>query len=142
MLIQFRTNLLLEPAWLWVSHSFTQPFFSTFISFWLLFLFQLNLLLVRHFFLILIIFYSSMYLYVMGSQSLQKMPTIQVSTFMFYLKIYYILLCQWLKIFFLQLWRDSKKQGEVIGGHKAYLVINEVQEMIENECRTSFCAAE
>lgn len=83
-----------------------------------------------------------MYLYVMGSQSLQKMPTIQVSTFMFYLKIYYILLCQWLKIFFLQLWRDSKKQGEVIGGHKAYLVINEVQEMIENECRTSFCAAE
>ncbi|KAG5063304.1 hypothetical protein JHK85_004487 [Glycine max] len=40
------------------------------------------------------------------------------------------------------LWRDSKKQGEVIGGHKAYLVINEVQEMIENECRTSFCAAE
>ncbi|KAG5051957.1 hypothetical protein AAZX31_02G153500 [Glycine max] len=42
----------------------------------------------------------------------------------------------------IQLWRDSKKQGEVIGGHKAYLVINEVQEMIENECRTSFCAAE
>ncbi|XP_061349276.1 thioredoxin-like 3-2, chloroplastic isoform X2 [Gastrolobium bilobum] len=32
------------------------------------------------------------------------------------------------------LWKDGKKQAEVIGGHKAYLVINEVQEMIENEC--------
>lgn len=34
----------------------------------------------------------------------------------------------------IQLWKDSKKQAEVIGGNKAYLVINEVQEMIENEC--------
>ncbi|KAI3470489.1 hypothetical protein Pfo_027152 [Paulownia fortunei] len=33
----------------------------------------------------------------------------------------------------IQLWRDGKKQAEVIGGHKAYLVINEVREMIENE---------
>ncbi|XP_027365705.1 thioredoxin-like 3-2, chloroplastic [Abrus precatorius] len=37
----------------------------------------------------------------------------------------------------IQLWKDSKKQTEVIGGHKAYLVINEVQEMIENECTSS-----
>ncbi|XVE75389.1 hypothetical protein DITRI_Ditri12bG0090500 [Diplodiscus trichospermus] len=33
----------------------------------------------------------------------------------------------------IQLWRDSRKQAEVIGGHKAYLVVNEVREMIENE---------
>ncbi|OVA06983.1 Thioredoxin [Macleaya cordata] len=32
------------------------------------------------------------------------------------------------------LWKDGKKQAEVIGGHKAYLVVNEVREMIENEC--------
>ncbi|CAK7325428.1 unnamed protein product [Dovyalis caffra] len=31
------------------------------------------------------------------------------------------------------LWKDSKKQAEVIGGHKAYLIINEVRKMIENE---------
>ncbi|MCL7025055.1 hypothetical protein MKW94_028449 [Papaver nudicaule] len=31
------------------------------------------------------------------------------------------------------LWKDGKKQAEVIGGHKAYLVVNEVREMIENE---------
>ncbi|CAJ2673366.1 unnamed protein product [Trifolium pratense] len=43
-----------------------------------------------------------------SQSSLQKMPTIQ-------------------------LWKDSKKQAEVIGGNKAYLVINEVQEMIQNE---------
>ncbi|TKY53501.1 Thioredoxin 3-2 [Spatholobus suberectus] len=42
----------------------------------------------------------------------------------------------------INLWKDSKKQAEVIGGHKAYLVINEVQEMIENECTTSFSAAD
>ncbi|KAF9594741.1 hypothetical protein IFM89_034724 [Coptis chinensis] len=29
-------------------------------------------------------------------------------------------------------WKDSKKQAEVVGGHKAYLVVNEVREMIEN----------
>ncbi|KAF2318487.1 hypothetical protein GH714_008302 [Hevea brasiliensis] len=34
----------------------------------------------------------------------------------------------------IQLWKDSKKQSEVIGGHKAHIVINEVREMIENEC--------
>ncbi|CAK9159658.1 unnamed protein product [Ilex paraguariensis] len=34
----------------------------------------------------------------------------------------------------IQLWKDSKKQAEVIGGSKAYLVVNEVREMIENEC--------
>ncbi|KAK9284025.1 hypothetical protein L1049_012284 [Liquidambar formosana] len=33
----------------------------------------------------------------------------------------------------IQLWKDSKKLAEVIGGHKAYLVVNEVREMIENE---------
>jgi hypothetical protein len=32
-----------------------------------------------------------------------------------------------------QLWKDGKKQAEVIGGHKAYLVISEVRQMIENE---------
>ncbi|KAI7746717.1 hypothetical protein M8C21_001508, partial [Ambrosia artemisiifolia] len=31
------------------------------------------------------------------------------------------------------LWKDGKKQAEVIGGHKAYLVANEVREMIDNE---------
>ncbi|MED6209488.1 Thioredoxin-like 3-2, chloroplastic [Stylosanthes scabra] len=34
----------------------------------------------------------------------------------------------------IQLWKDGKKQGEVIGGHNAYWVIGDVQEMIENEC--------
>lgn len=33
----------------------------------------------------------------------------------------------------IQLWKDGKKQAEVIGSHKAYLVINEVRQMIENE---------
>ncbi|BAT96213.1 Thioredoxin-like 3-2 [Vigna angularis] len=33
----------------------------------------------------------------------------------------------------IQLWKDSKKQAEVIGGHKAHIVISEIQEMIENE---------
>lgn len=32
-----------------------------------------------------------------------------------------------------QLWKDSKKQAELIGSHKAYLVVNEVRQMIENE---------
>ncbi|KAK2634058.1 hypothetical protein Ddye_028850 [Dipteronia dyeriana] len=32
----------------------------------------------------------------------------------------------------IQLWKDSKKQDEVIGGHRAFLVINEVRQMIEN----------
>ncbi|KAK4367057.1 hypothetical protein RND71_014937 [Anisodus tanguticus] len=31
------------------------------------------------------------------------------------------------------LWRDGKKQAEVIGGHKAYVVVSEVRDMIENE---------
>ncbi|GJW16764.1 thioredoxin-like 3-2, chloroplastic isoform X2 [Tanacetum coccineum] len=31
------------------------------------------------------------------------------------------------------LWKDSKKHAEVIGSHKAYLVVNEVREMIEDE---------
>ncbi|GMI90351.1 hypothetical protein HRI_002704400 [Hibiscus trionum] len=38
----------------------------------------------------------------------------------------------------IQLWRDSKKQSEVIGGHKAYLVVNEIRHMIQNQC-TSCC---
>ncbi|XP_019267459.1 PREDICTED: thioredoxin-like 3-2, chloroplastic isoform X1 [Nicotiana attenuata] len=33
----------------------------------------------------------------------------------------------------IQLWRDGNKQAEVIGGHKAYLVVTEVRDMIENE---------
>lgn len=33
----------------------------------------------------------------------------------------------------IQLWKDNKKQAEVIGGHKAYLVANEIREMIDNE---------
>ncbi|PIN00577.1 Thioredoxin [Handroanthus impetiginosus] len=33
----------------------------------------------------------------------------------------------------IQLWKDGEKQAEVIGGHKAYLVVNEVREMIESE---------
>ncbi|KAL1295177.1 hypothetical protein AAHE18_19G193100 [Arachis hypogaea] len=36
----------------------------------------------------------------------------------------------------IQLWKDGKKQAEVIGGHNAYWVIGDVQEMIENECNT------
>ncbi|KAK1307477.1 hypothetical protein QJS10_CPA10g01903 [Acorus calamus] len=32
----------------------------------------------------------------------------------------------------IQLWKDGKKQGEVIGGYKSWLVINDVREMIEN----------
>ncbi|XP_075671452.1 thioredoxin-like 3-2, chloroplastic isoform X1 [Castanea sativa] len=33
----------------------------------------------------------------------------------------------------IQLWKDGKIQAEVTGGHKAYLVISEVRQMIENE---------
>ncbi|WJX17437.1 Thioredoxin-like 3-2, chloroplastic [Trifolium repens] len=33
----------------------------------------------------------------------------------------------------IQLWKDNKKQAEVIGGNKSHFVINEVQEMIEND---------
>ncbi|KAJ0243940.1 Thioredoxin-like 3-2 [Hirschfeldia incana] len=36
----------------------------------------------------------------------------------------------------IQLWRDSQKQAEVIGGHKAHFVVNEVREMIENDSIT------
>lgn len=38
-----------------------------------------------------------------------------------------------MKMIILQLWKDGEKQAEVIGGHKAYLVLNEVRSMIENE---------
>jgi len=70
-----------------------------------------------------------------SQSSLQKMPTIQVSTVAFYLiNLLYSSFAGGLNMFPLQLWKDSKKQAEVIGGNKAYLVINEVQEMIENEC--------
>ncbi|KAL1201475.1 Thioredoxin-like 3-2 [Cardamine amara subsp. amara] len=37
----------------------------------------------------------------------------------------------------IQLWRDGQKQAEVIGGHKAHLVVNEVREMIENDSISS-----
>ncbi|XP_076919795.1 thioredoxin-like 3-2, chloroplastic isoform X2 [Bidens hawaiensis] len=33
----------------------------------------------------------------------------------------------------IQLWKNGKKQAEVIGGHKAYLVANEVRDMIDDE---------
>ncbi|CAL0321294.1 unnamed protein product [Lupinus luteus] len=33
----------------------------------------------------------------------------------------------------IQLWKDGKKQAEVIGGRKAHWIISEVKEMIENE---------
>ncbi|KAK1432124.1 hypothetical protein QVD17_09015 [Tagetes erecta] len=33
----------------------------------------------------------------------------------------------------IQLWKDGNKQAEVVGGHKAYLVANEVREMIDHE---------
>lgn len=36
----------------------------------------------------------------------------------------------------IQLWRDNQKQAEVIGGHKAHFVVNEVREMIENDSIT------
>ncbi|CAA0400575.1 unnamed protein product [Arabidopsis thaliana] len=36
----------------------------------------------------------------------------------------------------IQLWRDGQKQAEVIGGHKAHFVVNEVREMIENDSIT------
>ncbi|CAH2074193.1 unnamed protein product [Thlaspi arvense] len=31
------------------------------------------------------------------------------------------------------LWRDNQKQAEVIGGHKAHFVVDEVREMIDND---------
>lgn len=33
----------------------------------------------------------------------------------------------------IQLWRDSQKQAEVIGGHKAWLVIDDIRRMIEDD---------
>lgn len=33
----------------------------------------------------------------------------------------------------IQLWKNSEKEAEIIGGHKAWLVVNEVRQMIENE---------
>lgn len=33
----------------------------------------------------------------------------------------------------IQMWSDSLKQAEVIGGHKSWLVINDVRSMIEQE---------
>lgn len=42
-----------------------------------------------------------------------------------------------MRIIMLQLWKDGKKQAEVIGGHgKAFLVINEVRAMIETDDST------
>lgn len=32
-----------------------------------------------------------------------------------------------------QLWSNSRKQAEVIGGHKSWLVIDDVRRMIEQE---------
>lgn len=36
------------------------------------------------------------------------------------------------------MWKDNKKQDEIFGGHKAYMVVNEVREMIENGCAMQF----
>ena len=33
----------------------------------------------------------------------------------------------------MQLWSHSRKQAEVIGGHKSWLVIDDVRRMIEQE---------
>ncbi|KAJ6803466.1 thioredoxin-like 3-2, chloroplastic isoform X1 [Iris pallida] len=33
----------------------------------------------------------------------------------------------------IQLWRDSQKQAEVLGGHKAWLVIDDIRRMIEDD---------
>jgi hypothetical protein len=33
----------------------------------------------------------------------------------------------------IQLWSDSQKQAEVIGGHKSWLVIDDVRRMIDQE---------
>ncbi|XP_010253960.1 PREDICTED: thioredoxin-like 3-2, chloroplastic [Nelumbo nucifera] len=38
----------------------------------------------------------------------------------------------------IQLWKDSKKQAEVFGGHKAHLVVSDVHEIIENELDINF----
>jgi hypothetical protein len=45
-----------------------------------------------------------------------------------------MLLCILRRLFCLmQLWSDSQKQAEVIGGHKSWLVIDDVRRMIEQE---------
>lgn len=33
----------------------------------------------------------------------------------------------------MQLWRDSKIQAELVAGYKAWMVIDDVRKMIENE---------
>ncbi|PKA58782.1 Thioredoxin-like 3-2, chloroplastic [Apostasia shenzhenica] len=33
----------------------------------------------------------------------------------------------------ISLWKDSQRKAELIGGHKAWLVVNDVRKMIENE---------
>ncbi|XP_020574758.1 thioredoxin-like 3-2, chloroplastic [Phalaenopsis equestris] len=33
----------------------------------------------------------------------------------------------------IQLWKDSEKKAEIIGGHKAWLVVNEIRQMIDDE---------
>lgn len=46
-----------------------------------------------------------------------------------------ILLCRciiYMNVEFIQLWKDGEMKAEVIGGHKAWLVIEEVREMIQN----------
>jgi hypothetical protein len=33
----------------------------------------------------------------------------------------------------MQLWKNKEKVGEVIGGHKAWMVMDEIREMIKND---------
>lgn len=53
-----------------------------------------------------------------------------------YVKHFQTLVCKYKKenykwVLTLQLWKDGEMKAEVIGGHKAWLVIDEVREMIQ-----------
>lgn len=65
----------------------------------------------------------------------QKMPAIQVQVKLVSFFMVSILPLYILRLVFypVQLWNDSRKQAEVIGGHKSWLVIDDVRRMIEQE---------
>jgi len=65
----------------------------------------------------------------------QKMPSIQVQLGLVAYFMVSILLLSILRTVLcpVQLWIDSQKQDEVIGGHKSWLVIDDVRRMIERE---------
>lgn len=70
--------------------------------------------------------------------NLQKMPTIQVTSYLF-AQALHLSLYGWNSEFLMmmlapihfQLWKDGEWKEEVIGGHKAWLVMDEVREMIQ-----------